>query len=452
MTGPAPGVEGPRVLLVSANREHFPEPIFPLGVLYTAAAFARAGAAVRVFDAGRAWFPVPRLLRELAAHPPDLVGLSLRNADNASFPCTRTYLPWYRELARAIRCSPWGRARGAAPPLYLGGPAFSLFPDELLAELGAAGGVTGDAESGAGWVLAGGRGVYHAPAAPVPVGLPRGATAMFPGMRRYPTLGVQTARGCESRCIYCTYPLLEGGGFRPRDPVEVVGEIALQRDRRGTRRFFVVDASFNTDEAHAVAVLRKMIARRLDIRFSCYLQPRRGDPGFFSLLRRAGCIAVDFGTESGSDRMLSALGKNHSREDIRTASRACREEGIDFCHSLLFGGPGETAETIRETVALMDETAPRAVVAMAGIRVYPGTEMERIAREEGKVVPGEGLLAPKFYFPAMGPEGLLREVHAQSAGRRNWFFPGEKDWSSSWGPRLLRLLHREGPLWRTFKR
>jgi hypothetical protein len=97
MTGPAG--TAPRVLLVSANREHFPEPVFPLGVLYAAAAFARAGASVRVFDAGRTWFPVRALLRELAAHPPDLVGLSLRNADNAAFPCTRTYLAWYERLA-----------------------------------------------------------------------------------------------------------------------------------------------------------------------------------------------------------------------------------------------------------------------------------------------------------------------------------------------------------------
>jgi radical SAM superfamily enzyme YgiQ (UPF0313 family) len=294
--------------------------------------------------------------------------------------------------------------------------------------------------------------VFHAPASAVEVRLPRGTSGLFPGLHRYPTIGVQTARGCASRCIYCTYPLLEGGGCRSRDPGEVAEEIALLRDRMGTRRFFLVDAAFNANESHALAVLREMVERKVGVRFSCYLQPRMRDPALFPMLRKAGCIAVDFGTEAGSEAMLDALGKEHTVADIRTASRACRDAGIDFCHSLLFGGPGESAKTIRETVTLIDQTAPRAAVAMAGIRIYPGTGLERIARAEGKVPPGEGLLTPRFYFSDMGADALRAELRARSAGRRNWFFPGERDWSLAWGPRLLRLVHREGPLWRTFRK
>jgi radical SAM superfamily enzyme YgiQ (UPF0313 family) len=132
------------------------------------------------------------------------------------------------------------------------------------------------------------------------------------------------------------------------------------------------------------------------------------------------------------------------------ASDACRRANIDFCHSLIFGGPGETKETVEETVRHMDLLKPKAVVAMTGIRIYPGTEIERIALREGLISSGEEMLRPRFYF--YGEEqGLFHSIRALAAARRNWFLPGERDWSSALGPRLLRFFHRVGPLWRTFR-
>jgi radical SAM superfamily enzyme YgiQ (UPF0313 family) len=176
------------------------------------------------------------------------------------------------------------------------------------------------------------------------------------------------------------------------------------------------------------------------------------DPGIFRLLKKAGCVAVDFGTDSGSPAVLASLKKSFSQDDVRKVSRACREAGIDYCHSLIFGGPGETPETIRETIGLMDEVSPKAVVAMTGVRIYPGTEMESLAREEGAVSKGETLLEPRFYFSHLGPQRLLNIVYGATAGKRNWFFPGRKDWSSTIGYRLLNILHSRGPLWRTFRK
>ena len=102
-----------------------------------------------------------------------------------------------------------------------------------------------------------------------------------------------------------------------------------------------------------------------------------------SLLKRAGCVAVDFGTDAGSPDMLASMKKSFTVEDVRRSSLACRNAGIDSCHSLIFGGPGETPETIRESVRLMDEISPMAVIAMTGIRIYRETEIERIAQKEG---------------------------------------------------------------------
>ena len=105
-----------RVLLVSANREQFPEPVFPLGAAYVASALLREGSQVRVFDAGVTPFPLRSLRRALERFSPDLVGLSLRNVDNAAYPRSRCYLPGYVQIACEVRAS-------SRASLVLGGSA-----------------------------------------------------------------------------------------------------------------------------------------------------------------------------------------------------------------------------------------------------------------------------------------------------------------------------------------
>jgi radical SAM superfamily enzyme YgiQ (UPF0313 family) len=485
-----------RVLLVAANREQFPEPVFPLGAAYVAGALEAHGHDVRLFDAGLARRPLPALRRAVAEHAPDVVGLSLRNVDNAAYPHTRSYIGWYEELA--------GAARSAVPArsLVVGGSAFAIFPHELLRLLDADIGVTGDGEAGMlAAVTAASVGATSPRRAARPglvasrlddlsgVRLPTELGRVFPSFRRYGTIGVQTARGCPHHCLYCTYPLLEGHLLRRRPPETVAEEIAALQAQHPRAEFFIVDSAFNADEEHLAAVCRAIVARRLKLRFSCYLQPVMRDPALFGLLAEAGCVAVDFGTDSASDAVLARLGKSFTVEELRAASAACRRAGIDFCHSLLFGGPGETPETVDETVRVMDEIAPKAVVAMVAVRIYPGTELARAASDRGAGTdrtamaeaatdgrstdgtPADGrptdgaatdrataegamrqLLAPRFYVADGDPGWPYSQVRPAAAARRSWFLPGSRDWSALLGPKVLRLLHGEGPLWRSFPR
>ena len=450
-----------RVLLVVANREQFPEPAFPAGALYVARAVEAAGGRVRVFDAGLYRRPLNALGAELESWRPDVVGLSLRNADNAAWPHTRSYADWYARVADA--------ARAAAPRarLVLGGPAFSIFPREMRRAILVADGVVGDGEPAARLMVEGRlpQGVVEAPLDGLgEVGLPGDLAAVFPGAGRYRTAGVQTARGCPHGCIYCTYPRLEGAHLRCRPPEAVVDEMERLRLELGTSEQFVVDSSFNADEDHMAAVCEELCRRRsspgaplADVSFSCYLQPRVSDPDLFRLLRAAGCTSVDFGVDSAAETLLSAFGKSFTVADLRTATSAAKDAGLDVCHSLLFGGPGETPETVAETVRVMDECAPTAVVAMAGLRVYPGTRLAEVARKAGVIGEREPLLEPRFFaagYAAGDPRAawLFEQVCAAAATRRSWFLPGARDWSAAYGPRLLRRFGKAGPLWRNFPR
>jgi len=407
-----------RILLISANQEPFPEAVFPIGSVYVGNAFQMAGARVRIFDM-RYHSGISSLQKEIATFQPDRIGISLRNVDNVSYPAVRFYLPSYADLVKSIRtiCN---------IPIILGGSAFSLFPYEITAYLGADGGINGEGENAAGIFeeLNQGRIIATDPVNMTDVAFPKNIKDIFPVFRRYKTMGIQTARGCPNKCVYCTYPSLEGGRRRARTAESVVEDIARLNKDFGIKSYFIVDSLFNADEGHMVRVLEKLAEQNLPIRFSCYMQPKMSDPGIFRLLKRTGCVGVDFGTDSGSPTMLSSLRKPFTQNDITAVSLACREADLDFSHSLILGGPGETAETIAETVSLMDEISPRAVIALTGVRIYPGTEIERIAIEEGVIRAGQSLLEPQFYFSRMGGQTLLRTVNETVAQRRNWYFPG----------------------------
>lgn len=449
------------VLLIAANREAFPEPVFPLGALYVAGAVEAAAGRARVFDAGLHRRPLTALSAELRHVRPDVVGLSLRNADNAAWPYTRTYGGWYARLAAMVRQEA-PRAR-----LVLGGPAFSIFPREYRRALKVADGAVGDGEPYVRRLLNGGlpSGLVETPHGDLDgMCLPRDLDAVFRGAGRYRTTGVQTARGCPHRCIYCTYPRLEGARLRRRPPSAVADEMERARLELGVTEQFVVDSSFNADERHLIAVCEEVGRRRhrpgatlADVSFSCYLQPRVSDPDVFRLLRAAGCTSVDLGVDSAAERLLPALGKSFSADDLRAATTAAKAAGLDVCHSLLFGAPGETPETVAETVRATDELAPTAVVAMVGMRIYPGTALAALAREAGIIGERDDLLTPRFYSAGyaagdMRADWLRDHVWAAAATRRNWFLPGARDWSTAWGPSLLRRLGKPGPLWRNFPR
>jgi radical SAM superfamily enzyme YgiQ (UPF0313 family) len=157
---------------------------------------------------------------------------------------------------------------------------------------------------------------------------------------------------------------------------------------------------------------------------------------------------VEFGTDTASPRVLRALGKPFPQEQIGAASRACREADVPDAHYLIFGGPGESPDTMAETFAFFDAIAPRAVLAFLGIRVYPHTGLHEMAVSDGVVDARDDLLAPRFYVsPEIGADALQAAVDSHAAGRPNWVVPGLGVRSD---PALLAALRRmgcRGPLW-----
>jgi len=449
-----------KLLLVSANRERTPYPVFPLGLAFLAGSLKQAGHHLCALDLCFEQDPTAALAAMLDEERPDTIIISLRNLDNVTWPDTRLYLSALRELVDVCR----GRAT-----VVLGGSGFSLMPREILAYCAADIGVVGegeeilprllnclaDCDSPAGLpgvVLPGAKDLL--PPCPVErIGLPdRKLFSIARYLEEGGMANIQTKRGCPFGCCYCTYPLLEGSRMRLRPVAEILAEIGSLVHDHGVDYLYFVDDIFNFPAEFTAQLCTAMADAGLTVRWSAFINPGFITPELLAAMQRAGCDAVEFGTDSGSAEMLKSMGKSFSVEDVRRASHLCAEAGIDTAHYLLFGGPGETEESILESFRLMDELAPTAVIAMTGIRIYPGTALYRTALDEGIITPDTDLLQPVFYLSAAVREQLTELVLAEAMQRRNWLVPGLEVNMSEAMLEALRRFKVRGPLWKLMKR
>jgi radical SAM superfamily enzyme YgiQ (UPF0313 family) len=233
---------------------------------------------------------------------------------------------------------------------------------------------------------------------------------------------------------------------------DIVAEMRELAEVYGVDYIYFVDDIFNYPPEFAERLCRAITAAGLKVNWSAFINPGFVTPALMQAMVEAGCDAVEFGTDSGSPAMLKALGKSFGVEDIRASSRLCRELSVDFAHYILFGGPGESEETVGESFRLMDEVEPTAVIAMAGIRIFPGTPLHRQALEEGVIDPDNQLLEPVFYISSGVRDELCRLVTEQALLRRNWVAPGLEINMSDAMMEALRNFPVRGPLWKLMKR
>ena len=456
-----------RVLLISANTEQLPDPVFPIGAAYMAAVAAEHGHTVDTLDLCFLDALRPALDEKIRGFRPHVVGISLRNLDSSSYPMNTSYIDDYKQLVDAIR-------ELTSAPIVLGGAGFTVMPQTIMEYLGAEVGVVGEGEIAFPWLLQRladeqplvsepgfacervNGGVCVTPVSRIKhldiTGVPmRQRFDMARYYERGGALNIQTKRGCYFECVFCSYPLIEGAKVRMRTPATVVDEIQTMREQFGIRHWFFVDNIFNLPIRHAKEICEEIIARELDVEWSGYLNPRFVDEELCQLMARSGCKAIEFGTDSGSATMIANLKKEFDADDLRRTSALCHQYRLKFCHSLIFGGPGETPETVSETLALMDELKPTAVIALTGIRVLPGTGMVDIALRDGQIDSDDNLLHPKFYISAALGDDLIERIEAYAHRHSNWIVPGKGIKTNIQVLRKLRERKIKGQLWRLLR-
>jgi radical SAM superfamily enzyme YgiQ (UPF0313 family) len=422
-------------------------PIGPIGLDYIAGAARKAGIKTDLVDLCLADEPVKTLQTYFAGHSPQLVGLSFRNVDDCFWPSARWFVPDLTETIRTIKTM-------TDAPIVIGGVGFSIFARQIVEYTGAEFGICGDGENATVSLhneLGGSRkfenidgliwrsnGVIHSngPAWPEPLSLPtnRDAIDNLAYFEKGGQGGIETKRGCNRRCIYCADRLSKGTALRLRNPKEVADE-AQTLLAQGIDVLHLCDSEFNVPRSHALAVCEEFSRRGLGkrLRWFTYMAVIPFNAELAKVMSKAGCVGIDFTGDSASPSMLKTYGQSHHKEDLVSIVKLCRANNIKVMFDLLLGGPGETPETVAETIDFIKQINPDCAGAPLGVRIYPGTEMTHIVESEGppetnpnirrKYAGPVDFFQPTFYISqALGlkPAELVRDL---IAGDKRFFEP-----------------------------
>lgn len=412
-----------RVLLISSNTERINMVTIPLGLGLVAGAVRRAGHEVAFLDLLNEQDPGAAIRRAVAASRPDVVGISVRNIDDQTEDNPRFLLGQVKPVVDACRTC-------TTAPIVLGGAGYSIFPEAALTYLDADFGVSGDGEaafpalleclqgggdpSGLPGVHAAGRSPEHPPAFTddldaFPVwddALTSIADPSSPDL----WLPIQSRRGCPNDCSYCSTASIQGRKIRTRSPREVVERVA-ELAGAGCRRFYFVDNSFNIPESYAFEICRLMKELAPGTAWRCILYPHRVGEALVRALAEAGCVEVALGFESGSEQVLREMNKRFTPADVRATSGLLAGHGIRRVGFLLLGGPGESRETVEESLAFAESLRLDFLKITIGIRIYPGTPLARRAVQDGMISGEDDLLHPRFYLA----RGLEPWIHERAA-------------------------------------
>jgi hopanoid biosynthesis associated radical SAM protein HpnJ len=233
------------------------------------------------------------------------------------------------------------------------------------------------------------------------------------GYLRHPYVSLYTGRGCRSRCTFCLWPQTVGGHrYRTRSPEHVAEEMALAaRLFPQVKEFFFDDDTFTDDRPRAEAIARRL--GRLGLTWSANAKadvPSRT----LAVLRDHGLRLLLVGYESGSQRILNHVRKGVRLDVARRFTREAKALGIAIHGTFILGLPGETRETIQETIRFACEIDPQTIqVSLAA--PYPGTALYEEARRNGwleaeALVDGSGRQQSALGYPHLPRTEIFESV------------------------------------------
>jgi radical SAM superfamily enzyme YgiQ (UPF0313 family) len=166
-----------------------------------------------------------------------------------------------------------------------------------------------------------------------------------------------TARGCPFRCNWCSHQVY-GQSHRRRDPVLVADEVEWLLGEYCPDMMWISDDVFTINHAWIRTYAAEMKKRGLRIPFECISRADRLNAEMFDLLAELGCFRIWIGSESGSQRILDAMDRNVTVQQVQDAVRMARERGMQSGMFLMWGYEGEEMEDIEATVRHVSTCSP----------------------------------------------------------------------------------------------
>jgi radical SAM superfamily enzyme YgiQ (UPF0313 family) len=395
----------------------------PIGLLSLHAQALRAGHEADVVNLSNvAWSVVASLLRRSGAN---VFGLSCFTANRRGVAAVATLV----------------RETHPGAHVVVGGPFATVFPRELLERHPAIDSVVvGEGEDTfvellarleAGLPARGIAGLAWRERGGIVVGPPRPRIAdldrLASPVERFASPTLVTTRGCAGRCSFCASEALWGR----RVTAHSVGAVLDMMERlvrgHGLRALAVKDEVFTARRRRVREICEGIGRRRLSFLWSCDTRADRIDDETLRAMRLAGCQMISLGVESGSPRVLRGLGKRISPRQVLDATAAAKLYGFEVRFFMMWGCPGETTETIGESLELVRRAQPTSVV-FAPLAIAPGTV------EHGRYVEERGL-ARDFYLDGeflarsrVDPGSAEHQAFLEALGERRglsdvWTYP-----------------------------
>jgi hopanoid biosynthesis associated radical SAM protein HpnJ len=237
----------------------------------------------------------------------------------------------------------------------------------------------------------------------------------FIGYLKHPYISLYTGRGCKSRCTFCLWPQTVGGHrYRTRSVGNVVEEIRWAKAAfPQVKEFFFDDDTFTDDRPRTEAIAREL--GKLGVTWSCNAKanvPR----DTLKVMRDNGLRLLLVGYESGNQQILHNIRKGMRVDVARRFTKDCHELGIVIHGTFILGLPGETRETIEETIRFATQINPHTIqVSLAA--PYPGTELYRQALDRGwldqehaELVDANGVQMAPLHYPHLTHSEIFHSV------------------------------------------
>jgi anaerobic magnesium-protoporphyrin IX monomethyl ester cyclase len=192
----------------------------------------------------------------------------------------------------------------------------------------------------------------------------------------YPSVNIMTSRGCPSRCVFCASKLTMGPRYRTFSPSYIYELIRWLKKDFGVRFISFTDDTFTIQKQRVYDLCERLQSSGMDIKWTCFSRADGMDKGLARAMRKAGCVGLNFGIETGNPTVLAGIGKGSRLEDGIGALDAARSEGLRIVCSFMTGFPMETPGMAEDTIDFALKLNPD-LALFNSLVPYPGTPVSK---------------------------------------------------------------------------
>lgn len=350
----------------------------PLGLGYIASTLIQAGYEVKAIDFNISGMNLQRVDRMVEFDQPVIVGISTHTE---TYPNGLTIAQRLKSLDKKIK-------------VVMGGPHPTILPEEVLAEEVVDYVVIGQGEEtmleltryiingqgdpksikGLGYKEGGAVMINKRRELVEPDQFPYPARELFPLEFYQDRWNVLAATGsCPFKCPFCSASQIWCGRKKARKPENIVREVQMLAERYGASYIFFVDDTFTLNKEWVYELIGLLKKMKTPVEWGCATRVDLVNPKLLRDMAEAGCRAIQYGVESGSQKVLDSV-KGIKREQVLEGVKVSRDVGMDVACSFMIPFPEDTHETVRETKELMKEIyKDGAKVLLSYMTPYPGT-------------------------------------------------------------------------------